>query len=563
MRRLLPWALAGLLALTLLPGLAAIEAIDWREARDAGVTREMLAGRGLLFPVRAGEPFFEKPIAGYGHELLARAVMRRLAPGAGEITEVALSRAVRAAFAAALALLVAMIGSRCFGARAGWLAACALASMLGLPLAARCDGTQLLATLGAWLAIASLLTVRLGRSRAPDLHRFAAYVMTGATALIGGPLAALWPLGGFLLYARLTRGAEPHRPLGLGSGLLIVLGMTLPWYGLMTALHGPAFLERIAAFPYAAETRGAWWAGPVLALSFTVVLAFPWTSLLGASMRDAASRLRRSRLTPAEALSDRDHLAHLLVALVCAAAVPVALYPGPPLTAALPVLPGIALLCGRFLDRVLDGDIHAAHLTSATRLTAIMGAAGALLMVALSARLPEAMMSLRLTGIALLVGSAAPLLADLRGARKLAAGLFALPVALGAPIMLGRALPELEHWLNTREAAEGVLRVAPVRAPLVLPEEPPPSLRLLLPRHVVVAPELDRLAERAAHDGRVYLAFRPSRERDVARRVEAPLEILVRSPSLILARAQVRPRSPDAPLAPGAAGTATSDSGRP
>lgn len=559
MRRLLPWALAALLALVLLPGLAAMEAIDWREARDAAVARETLEGRDMLYPVYAGEPFFEKPLAGYGHEMLARAALRRLAPGMPLRTEIAVSRAVRAALAAALALLVAMLGTRCFGSRAGWLAAIAFASMLGLPLAARCDGTQLLATLTAWLAVAALVAVRIGRTRAPSLYRFVGYLMLGASALIGGPLSALWPLAGFLLYARLAHESRPALALRIVPGLMLVLGLLLPWYGLMGALHGSAFWSKVAWFPYAAETRGAWWAGPVLALSFTVILSFPWSSMLGASLRDAASRLRRGRSSPPPGAGDPEHLAHLLVALVIAAAIPVALYGGPPLTAALPVLPGIALLCGRFLDRVLDGDIEGAHLSGATRLTAIMGGAGALLMMALSARLPEAVMSLRLTGIALLVGSAAPLLADLRGARKLAAALFALPVALGAPVVLGIVLPSLEPWLDTREAAEGMMRVAPARAPLVMIEEPPPSLRLLLPRHMVVDPALSRLPERAARDGRVYLAFRSSRERDVARAVDAPLEILVRSPALVLARAQVLPPLVGAPPQPP---PATSDSDR-
>lgn len=558
MRRLLPWALAALLALTLLPGLAAMEAIDWREARDAVVARESLDGRGLLHPTVAGEPFFEKPFAGYAPELLARLVLRRVAPGSTARTEVAVSRAVRVAIAAALALTVAVVGTRCFGARAGWLAACALASMLGLPLATRCDGSQLLATLCAWLGIGALLAARIGRSRGPDAYRAMGYLLLAAAGLTGGPLSALWPLLGFALYARLARRSEPVVALRPSLGVPLMLALLLPWYALMAAHHGAAFLVPVLGFPYAAEARGAWWSGPVLALSFTVVLCFPWSSLLGAALRDAASRLRRARspLASGSAASEPELLAHLLVALVCAAALPVALYSGPPLTAALPVLPGVALLCGRFLDRVLDGDVHAGHLSGATRITAIMGATAALLMVALSTRLPEATMSLRLTGIALLVGSAAPLLADLRGARRLAAGLFALPVALGAPVVQARVLPELEHWLNTREAAEVMLRVAPPTASLVLPETPPPSLRLLLPRALVVSPGLTGLAACAARDGRVYLAFRPSRERDVARRLDAPLEILSRTPALVLARA------PMAPPAPQSAPATTSDSGR-
>ncbi len=148
MRKLLPFALAGLLVLTLLPGLAAIEATDWREARDAQVTRESTAGKEWITPLYGREAFFEKPLTGYSHEVIAQRLMRRLVHGDTEHqTDVATSRAVRAAIAAVLALLVGVVGTRAFGSRAGWLAGCAMASTVGLPLAARADGGQLLATL--------------------------------------------------------------------------------------------------------------------------------------------------------------------------------------------------------------------------------------------------------------------------------------------------------------------------------------------------------------------------------------------------------------------------------
>jgi hypothetical protein len=52
---------------------------------------------------------------------------------------------------------------------------------------------------------------------------------------------------------------------------------------------------------------------------------------------------------------DTEHVEHLLLcAHARGVALPIALYPGPPLTAALPVLPAVALLVGRFADRVLD-----------------------------------------------------------------------------------------------------------------------------------------------------------------------------------------------------------------
>jgi len=537
-RRLLPLVLLALLAITLLPGLASVDAVDWREARDAAVTRSTMQSMEWVSPLYANEPWFEKPLLGYTHEMIATRLLRRLVPGApSELTDVAVSRAVRAALAAALALLTASIGARCFGMRAGWLGACALASMLGLPLATRSDGGQVVATLLAWLGIGALFDVVRGRAKFPDLTRAAAYVAFGLAFVVAGPLPALWPLLGFAFYFSLARGHAGWREVRPLAGLAIIAGVGLPWYGIMAALFGGEFLARVPWFPYAAETRGAWFTGPLLALSFAVVLSFPWASMLGASLRDAATRLRRARAPGSQDVTDADHSAHLLLALMFAAAVPVALYPGPPLTAALPALPATALLCGRFLDRVLDGDAHPSHLTAATRLAALMGTAAALLGLTLAAQLHEAAQSLRLLSASLFLASWAPLLADLRGARRLAAALFMLPMLVSAPILFTRVMPQLEPWLNTREVVQALDHAAPVNAAVLMPEEPPPSFRLLAHRNVVVTSDLGAAsAGLVARDGRVYVAFRPARERDVVQALEEPVEILLRSPTLVLAR---------------------------
>ena len=538
MRRLLPLVLLALLAITLLPGLAAVDAIDWREARDAAVTRDTAKGSEWVSPLYANEPWFEKPLLGYLHEMLATRVLRHLVPGApSDLTDVAVSRAVRALMAAALALLTASIGARCFGMRGGWLGGCALASMLGLPLATRSDGGQLAATLLAWLGIGALLDVVRGRARLPDLTRVFAYLALGLALVVGGPLPAIWPLLGFALYFALARGHQGWRDLRPLGGLAIIIGVGLPWYGIMAALFGGEFLARVPWFPYAAETRGAWFTGPLLALSFAVVLSFPWASLLGASLRDAAMRLRRARVLGAPDVTDPDHTAHLLLALMFAGAIPVALYPGPPLTAALPALPAMALLCGRFLDRVLEGDVHPSHLTAATRLAALMGTVAALLGLTLAAQLPEAAPGLRLLSASLFLASWTPLLADLRGARRLAAALYMLPMLVSAPILFTRVMPQLEPWLNTREVVQALDHTAPVNAVVLMPEEPPPSFRLLAHRNLVITSDLGAMAPAlVARDGRVYVAFRPAREREVVQALAEPVEILLRSPTLVLAR---------------------------
>ena len=540
MRRLLPFALAALLAVTLLPGLAAVEALDWREARDSTVAVESTTRREWVIPTLGHETWFEKPVAGYAHEMLAARLLRRLVPGA--LSDVACSRLARAVLAIVLALLVAMIGQRCFGARAGWLGACALASMVALPLTARADGTQLSATLCAWLAIGGFLSLANGRRDLNDVTRLLSWLGIAAAALTGGPLSALWPLAGFALYFALARTKSGWKALRPVAGAVLVAGIALPWYGVMAALHGWTFVWHAVWFPYAAESRGAWYTGPLLAFSFTLVLAFPWTPVLGAALRDATTRLRRRGANEPHDLRDEGHVASLLIALALAGAAPIVLYPGPPLTAALPAMPAIALLCGRFLDRVLDGDVDPALLTHATRLTAAVGTAGALLAVMFAPRLAEASVPLRTLGVALLLASWAPLLADLLTRRKLAAAMFALPVALGAPLLLTQVLPAIEPWLGTRPIAEAMLSVSPPDAPLVLFEPPAPSLRLLLPRNFVV-PAIPATALRrcVARDGYTYFAFAPEHEHDAVRAAQAPLEVLRRSPALVLARIRVAP----------------------
>src|SRR5207237_2720520 len=129
---------------------------------------------------------------------------------------------------------------------------------------------------------------------------------------------------------------------------------------------------------------------------------------------------------------------------------PVTLYPGPPLTAALPALPAIALLVGRFVDRVLLGAGDSTALTQATRLLAVIGTAFALAGVALSGRVPAAAPSLRLLAAIVFLSAWAPLLADLRGWRRAAVALFALPAALGAPVLGTRVLPAPAPWRKPR-----------------------------------------------------------------------------------------------------------------
>lgn len=550
MRRWLPLALAALLGVTLFTGLSATDALDERESRDLVTAYESTHHHDWLSPVYGNEPIFDKPLPGYALEAMAIRALERGWPAPERATrEVAVSRFIRALMAAALALAVAQIGTQLFGGRAGWLAGCALASMVGLPLATRADGVQVYATLLTWLGLGRVLAVLAGRTRTRGATLVLGWLALGAAANTGGLLSALWPMAGLALYFVLARRHRGWYDVDPTAGLLIVIGTCLPWYGLMTAIHGPAFVQAMAWFPYAAGTRAAWWSGVPLALSFVVVASFPWTPLLGAALADATLRLRRiADAGVTDGPLDVEHLEHLLLALALVASLPVMLYPGPPLTAGLPALPAIALLVGRFVDRVLEGAGDVRALRQATWMLALVGTSFALLGVALAARIPPASEPLRLLAVALLLSSWAPLLAELRGARKWAVALFALPIAVSAPIVQTHVLPRVEPWLNTRTVAETMERASRADTPLVLFEPPPASLRQSLDRNLVLRVRVTSTdPDVRAHDGAVYAAYRPSREA-YAQTALAPLggttQVLARTPLLVLVCVRPGPSAP-------------------
>src|SRR6266581_7284320 len=134
-----PLALAALCGLVLFAGLGRVGFTDAREARDARVTRELIENNELITPLYANEPWLEKPIFAYAPEFLAA----RLSEAAPLRDSPLRSREIRVAAAIALLLVTGWIAARHFGRRAGWWSALVLASTLGVPIAARTDGTQL------------------------------------------------------------------------------------------------------------------------------------------------------------------------------------------------------------------------------------------------------------------------------------------------------------------------------------------------------------------------------------------------------------------------------------
>ena len=360
--RFAPFVLAALCVLVLFLGLDRVGALDEREARDAVVAHQLARGADALTPRLDGEPFFEKPLGAYALDALGHA-----RPGATPLG----SRRLRAALAVLLVLVTGVAGARHFGARAGIFAAGALATSVALPLAARSDGTQLLGSVLAWIGVTGLADVVFGRAGGRDLRLVVVYGALAAALLCTGPFTALWPLGGLALYVALARDREDWRHARPRAGLIAMLAVASPWYGMMALRHGAAFLGHAPGFPYATAGRGPWFAGLVFVVPFLVVGCFPWTALLPDAMAHAATwwrgRLPLLRigaagpeLPPARALERERHeegAAHFLVACLLAALAPILVYPAAPLSAALPAVPAAALLCGRLLDHLFEEPV--------------------------------------------------------------------------------------------------------------------------------------------------------------------------------------------------------------
>jgi len=497
---------------------------DEHESRDARVAHDSLKHHEWLTPQAGGDPVFEKPMLAYIPEIAVWVISGGVRAAPAPLR----SRQVRALGALALVLLTGSIASRQFGTRAGWCSAIALVTTLGVPLAARTDGTQIFATILGWCAAGVLSATALESRPGRDRGLVLAYAALAGALLVGGPLCALWPPGGVALYCALVRDRAAWsrtRPL---AGLAIVLGIAIPWYGSQLYLHGAAWLARALWFPYGLDPHAAWFTGPLVALSVLVLACFPWSVLMPEATRYAA-------------IEPDAHAAHLAIALMACALVPVAIHPGVPLSAALPALPAAAMLCGRFIDHVLeDPPPLAPAVARAARTLALLGTGGALLLAVAAARVPEAASDVRLLAAVTFLTAWLPLLAVWRSLHRVAVAFIALPIAVGAPLASVFALPHLEGYLNARSVAIAMNERSPSDAPLAVFGPPPPSLNLYARRNVLEIPaERAALTAVRAEDGFAYAAFPPGLASDVTRRLGEAPEVLWSTPSLMLTRIHI------------------------
>ncbi len=281
------WLLALAAALIWFAGLDARRLQHPDEGRYAEIAREMAVSGDFVTPRLNDLKYFEKPPLQYW--------VGALAFKAFGVTE--WTARLPAALAGFLAVLVVgWTGARLAGPTTGAYAAFALLGCVwhaGLSHILTLD-----AVLSFWLTLALcgfLLAQRDGLSAATQRHwMWIAYAAAAGATLSKGLVALAIPGATLVLYSLVTRDGGPWRRLHAGSGTLLYLALTAPWF-VLVARANPEFLrfffihEHLDRFLGDSHNRtGEWW----YFVPWFVLGIMPWLLVwmvtLPRSWRDAA-----------------------------------------------------------------------------------------------------------------------------------------------------------------------------------------------------------------------------------------------------------------------------------
>jgi 4-amino-4-deoxy-L-arabinose transferase-like glycosyltransferase len=255
-------------ALSLVVGLGSTPLWDPDEPRFAAATRTMVVSGDVLSPSFNGRPRFEKPILFYWLQL---PFFLALGP-----TETA-ARLPSALAGVGSVVLLYLIGQCVFTERAALFAALALATVFRFVAYARQGLTDVPAMFFEMAALYGFLRASLDGPSATR-HTMLGWTAVGLCALTKGPVALI-PVVIWAAYLVVTRDRRSASRWRVVPGLLLASALCLPWYAVMTAIHGRAFLDvaigyevihRVVDFP--TRTLGVWYYMPIWPAD-----ALPWT----------------------------------------------------------------------------------------------------------------------------------------------------------------------------------------------------------------------------------------------------------------------------------------------
>jgi len=249
------------------------------EGRYAEIPREMVATADWVTPRLNGIKYFEKPPLQYWTTASAYQVF-----GEAQWT----SRLWTGLSGFLVILVVYAGGIRLFGADPGLYAALTVASSAGFVLAGHVNTLDMGLTFFVTLAVVTFLMAQHDRAppRECSLWIHAAWAAVAGAVLSKGLVGVVLPAGGLVTYTLLTRDFAVWRRLRPVTGLLLFLGLTAPWFVLVSSVN-PEFPhyffvhEHFQRFLTTVHHRDEpWWFFlPVLAAGL-----LPWTSLVPAAL---------------------------------------------------------------------------------------------------------------------------------------------------------------------------------------------------------------------------------------------------------------------------------------
>jgi 4-amino-4-deoxy-L-arabinose transferase-like glycosyltransferase len=285
--RVIPFVLLLVLAAAIfLGGLGRLPLFGRDESLYAEAAREMAASGDWVTPRVNGGAFFEKPPLYYWMAAASYRVFG-VSPFAARLP---------AALAGILSVvLVALIGARVWGRRAGLLAGLALATCLQMAIVGRMGIMDMPL---AFLTILAMLAYARWVTKAGLLWAVAFGACVGLGVLLKGAAGGI-PVGIALmdLAVRAAWGKRLRPSLTIGSigraavALVVSGGIAAPWFMAMSARHGAAFSgtflvhEHLRRIMQPMQGHGGpfwiyfWVYVPLIAFGF-----FPWVVLLPAGM---------------------------------------------------------------------------------------------------------------------------------------------------------------------------------------------------------------------------------------------------------------------------------------
>jgi len=401
-------------------GLDRVGVLGPDEPRYAAIGRAMADSGDWVTPRLWGTPWFEKPALMYW--------MTGIASRAG-IGEDLAPRLPVALASVSFLIFFWWLLRREFGDRAGLFSTLILGTSAGWLAYSRIGVPDL--PMSVCFAGCMLLLLPATRARSPVLRGLGAGVLLGLAVLAKG----LVPLALFVPALWWMRHRIRELAIVLGGAVMTAA----PWYALVTARNGSAFLDeffwkhhfaRIVS-PALMHVRPPWFYLPVLLAAF-----FPWTPMLGVLFRPL----------------DRDPRIRFLWAwflwgfvLFSAALNKLPGY-------LLPLLPAMAALLGAAMSKMWDRSrVVAGALALSAALLACLPAVGELLPQTLVAGLSHAKLDFPL-GFAfpalLLAGACFAL--ELAGRRQVAAALIALGITCGVVGFVLSTFPVMDRTASPR-----------------------------------------------------------------------------------------------------------------